>query len=823
MDLICQIEKTSNSVSKDQDDNESLASTIGSDNERQDNNESNALIGNESEDLQKDMPRNESSSSQLNETLDYCEFPEDDSISEANKVCNENLHAHNSNLLSQNKRPGIVSGAKSSKSKKRLLTISPAAPKTKQKNKNSVKQLVNNTAATFLDINKVSPSSESVMLTSTPRKECNTDIVTDKLLTGVIFNENQSKTKFVLNSGKKEEWKTLKPMARVLAKLGLDLVRENVCVEVIKNLKKKDALEIENDVKKVDTEYAKLNQKNKRFKCHLLTCKFCAFQTESVNVLELHCEFAHIHNDGGLVCAICGYKCTREAEFMFHMEAEHNREGRLFPKKPFYVCPMCPHENRSLKTFKSHVERCAKSFSRKQNLYPSPADSDIPIKKAKKKLKNLATTLSLSVGEALNNVIFPRPPVISNGLPSMPDPATMRSSAPPISCMANMLSSLPYVPPVQPFAINPSWIPTDNNGRLPQQFCSSQLPISIPIASVKPQVITAADAVLRQNNLLSNINFKRIVSTMSRSLDKQPYVTNTEVCEICDSLVRGRVSLQTHFSRAHRIEMHIKVLFRKLPPMSCDRCFKRFWTFRGLIRHLNMFHKTDILNDIELASSYTCKLCGLKQIKYVLAHLRDAHRISVEQVLAMKKCPCCGLFDNLTESLCNHIVSFHRELASDPAIDEYREFYLTAFGQNLNLVQNNVSCGNPFMKLSRRLGYALPVECTFCSEVFRNMEDYEEHCIECHSFRCFYCNEKCSSSMSVDVHLRENHGNEKRLCPLCEHVIPIGEPFINHMKDYHLQQCSVKLNRIDNLFRANSIFSDGSDDALECDNDERVL
>jgi hypothetical protein len=765
-------------------DDESLASTVCSDHENVD-------------DLSQDSrPVDAGSSEPLNDTFDYGGTGDDSAMiptdTETAAVADSEQQSSTASV-GKKKRNKLIHTKVSGK-RKALSKLS-----SKQQ-----KQVAKNYQDAFQHI--------GAMLTSTPTKDAAATVQKMQeegdAAAEVVPPLSKINRKIALGTEENVEWKVLKPMARLLAKVGLNLVRQNVCIELARSLRNSAVLsntESESAIQKLKDEGMRLALHNERLSLSpVLDCKSCAFWSTSINVLEHHYEFAHEPTVGVLQCAMCGFECALENEFVFHMEAEHARQGRIRPKSLFYVCPTCPHENRTDKVFKTHLEKCLKSYKPKSNLGPSVADSDIPIKKAKK-AASVAPSLMLTSNEMPE--VAPLPLFTNHQAMNSVNNILLQSQANRSLNAVSAHSGLANIPTVFPGGQMPymSAQPRASYTSGPTaQFTAStgsslpQFSVRVPSGpAIHPLVLSAEANALRQNGLPANIEFQSIVNAVPRTLNTADYLMQVEVCELCDAFVRGRSSLRVHLNRAHKIDVHHSVLTCKLPPVTCDRCTQRFWTTQGLRRHVKLSHDGDNINKIR-APTYTCSICGVKHVNHVLEHLRDEHGISVSQVLAMKQCPCCGELDNSLASLYEHMLASHVELALDHAFDEYREL-LQGFIASIDVEANLPAApiGGPFSALSHQLGKSLPPECTVCAETFADEMEYEQHCHDEHWFACLYCDCKFADSGSAREHVGSVHASETRPCPICDDAVPIGAFYTRHMAERHLQSCSVSVKSIE--------------------------
>ncbi|XP_022246275.1 uncharacterized protein LOC111086696 [Limulus polyphemus] len=99
---------------------------------------------------------------------------------------------------------------------------------------------------------------------------------------------------------------------------------------------------------------------NEPFVFPLKKCEFCDFKTESVHALEEHCTTVDSLLRKEYKCHFCGF-CTKDPKaLLFHIEALHNRKGKLECSSCIYFCTQCSFETNNKKIFKRHLNKCQK-------------------------------------------------------------------------------------------------------------------------------------------------------------------------------------------------------------------------------------------------------------------------------------------------------------------------------------------------------------------------------------------------------------------------------------------------------------------------------
>ena len=687
--------------------------------------------------------------------------------------------------------------------------------------KESVENLVTSTEKTVSDV-KV-PSGNQV---NGEVKEKKTDSGGNKVHKSTEENDDGrkklSKVTQVLK-GAKAQTLNLRPIAQMLFDIGMDLTRQNVYRDLIKIQKKKDAMDkLEAKEKEqlalLGESYDNLLGKNESFMLDTMQCTHCGYKTDSVNVMELHRDYAHDQETNSFTCGICGNVTKVAQGFLYHMEAVHHRKGRLVLKHAFFVCPYCPYESNSRGTFQRHMERCTKLFRESHNLVPVAPDCDIPLKlikpPEKKQLKvapkpvpppkptvrevlktpvnrpativpapiqEKAQVTKVPVNQVSHQIAQKSASVLTRPPPPRPPvpPPHPPVPQPPVAQSQPSSPAQPTAPLVQ---MNGQWYRLTTIGA--QQFL---LPAPAPSVNQMP--------VNRPQIIVQNQPTVPPVQGQGKS-------GNFEVCEICGGFVKDRDSLRIHFYWAHKVDIHKDVFKAQEAPLVCPICQKlgkdvRFWTYQGLSRHRSTDHK-----DVNTSSTGTDRKSEpnglMKEIPkqcVVCAHVykntttpqqywshMEMHGITPTKLFLLRKCLICGVAINEPKRLERHLLTSHASLFDKKVL--------------VSGVKGNTPAGNTKQVMKSPPKSKQLIVCDMCKLSFPTEVVYHRHLDVAHTLKCTRCSQKLNSREVLMRHFHNSHGNEKDACSICNKLVKIGRCMVRHLKSEHVKACSVSLTRL---------------------------
>ncbi|KAK2154345.1 hypothetical protein LSH36_270g02012 [Paralvinella palmiformis] len=545
----------------------------------------------------------------------------------------------------------------------------------------------------------------------------------------------------------------LRPFARLLFDLGLDLTRQHVYKDLIRvQTKKQQHNKLNNkDEKQLDKlkdAYTYLVEKNKYFALDSHKCPRCDHKRESVNALEFHKEFDHRG-----ACTMCEFVTGNASAYYFHMEAEHNRQGRVEPVLGLYVCPYCPYEHHNArKNYLKHVMKCEKAFILKQNLKPMPADCDIPLK---------TSPMSIHQTIGAKNIRQP-PPLIKKPELSMPhiSPAT-RNFAPSVlggvtrSLLPGQLTLPPWLNIQE--SQGPQLVQMGNQYFLvvTQNGQTFMTPMTIGTVADVPSTIQQVG---------------RQPKTGSRGTDSKTKGSARgafEICEICGGFVKDRDSLRIHFFWAHKIEIHPLLMKDREPALKCNHvnCSRRFWTYQGYQRHVTVTHGGEAGK--APTPGMTCYVCGVNTVDFI-THMTSKHPQVVKHMLSQMRCVVCQDALPTETALESHMFIEHKDV-----VTKYGSLITgpkkNIPGQSQEKAQskaNSSSKGSPSVAAVDTL-----IECSYCDAEF-------------------------TSSGAYAAHFSKQHANIKESCSVCKEDVLVGQQFIDHVTDKHLKKLSIPVKRI---------------------------
>ena len=611
-----------------------------------------------------------------------------------------------------------------------------------------------------------------------------------------------------LNKGVTEN-EELRPVAELLFGLGLNLAKQQVYEDlsrVHKKQKQRDSLS-EHGVQyfeMYDNKYESFCKTNAPLTLKLLHCKECSFKTESDNVMQWHLEFAHGQDVNAYQCSFCDFVGKQPGEFFFHMEAEHNRKGRIYMKHAFFSCALCPFENNSRKALIKHQQKCERSFKIKRNLEPAPTDCDIPLKLVKPRVPAAKpVTKPPPITNTPRNVVNQQTSRQQQSYAEMQ--AKMRQQAAQRQVAAqtsNMLNLLPRQ--AQNSAVSQMLQQMPIMGATNQHM---QIPLYTGVQQMAAAAVSAAAAAQKRDRsappplqkapkLASNISSGNSNPTPSMPTGA---ASRFEICEICGGFVKDRESLRIHFYWAHKVDIQKNVFQKKQPHLMCEFCPQRFWTYQGLARHRQIIHSkqaTVTSNGTSTGSTHTankqtnsqnkpqhnCILCGAVNVAHLLNHLSNAHNITLQTMFKQKRCLCCGASFSEEKLLERHMLNSHSDLFRIKPHSKKTPTKLSSpqsIGTNKHVENEKKSVG-----------------CPMCKTRFPSSAEFDVHFAKVHSYKCHRCQQVYSSQEMLPKHWHEVHAKETEPCQVCDENVRIGRPYIRHLRSNHLDDFSIKVNRM---------------------------
>ena len=561
--------------------------------------------------------------------------------------------------------------------------------------------------------------------------------------------EEKMKNKYAYLQKGMSDQEELRPVAELLFNVGLNLAKQQVYEDLTRvhdKKKQKDALS--NHGKKFSdlykSKYETFVEANKPFALEVKKCKDCAFKTESDNVLQWHLEFAHGQDNNTYECSFCEFIGKQPGEFFFHMEAEHNRKGRIYMKHAFFSCALCPFENNSKKALMKHQQKCERSFKMRRNLEPAPTDCDIPLK-----------------------LVRPRMP------PVKPMP---KVQAPPPPTVRNMIQSR------QQMAYNDMnklrAQQQQHQQQQQQQSSQNSLIHMMPRQQAMQQRNMAGQQQHQSPSASKNPVGRPRTKPVTPSIPTGA-ASRFEICEICGGFVKDRESLRVHFYWAHRVDIQKNVFDHKQPHLMCEFCPQRFWTYQGLARHRQISHNKQQQTQTPNRNSkpqHNCILCGAQNVTHLLNHLSNAHNITLQTMFKQKRCLCCGASFNEEKMLERHMLNSHSDL-----------FRIKPHAKKS---PNKMGPSSPKEKKA--------VSCPLCKSRFQTHAAFDAHFASSHSnMKCHRCPETFTSQEAVLIHWHDVHAKETEECQLCDEVMKIGRPYLRHIRCKHLQEFSINIERMD--------------------------
>ncbi|XP_005101313.1 MOG interacting and ectopic P-granules protein 1 [Aplysia californica] len=564
----------------------------------------------------------------------------------------------------------------------------------------------------------------------------------------------------------------LGPLAKFLFDIGSDLIKESVYHELVKIQSKKHDEEKLTEKEKEDLEklkeiekdlYATIGHLKLKMKKR---CKTCHFQTESTNVLYLHKQFPHEENKL-LHCSHCKFTSKQPMAYKFHVEAEHNIQPRVYDKKAFYECDMCPYENNQEQKVVLHKQRCLKQFRPHFNLHPSCLSG-------------------AEINLCLENIFYK--PVVPKNLKLLQQKhaqqqaalAEARRQQAQVQALAAQKNAAAAAAKKQlanqrlPQAIAPRQLQGSQMNRLPSQSRGHQQSMRFNENSV-PKGVRPTVA-----NMLNN---RQNIPTHGPA---QHGSANTaggfEVCEICGGYVKDRKALRIHFFYAHRIDLPFNLFERTQAPLYCATCYVRFWTAQGLRKHIDT-HKEENQTQGVVGK---CISCG-HQVLNLLLHMRIVHNREIQHYINALMCMFCGSHFGSRAEVERHIKFIHGNI--DPISGAIK-------GKGSPSVQSSPQQSQKGS--SKRSGNSAPLKgsvCVLCNLNFGRNVDLTRHCMRMHH-TCMKCGMVVIDKASLMKHTCLSSPSGTRNCAMCEETGFHPAYFVKHLRDKHLKKFSIKIARL---------------------------
>ncbi|XP_016838969.2 uncharacterized protein LOC107980842 [Nasonia vitripennis] len=190
--------------------------------------------------------------------------------------------------------------------------------------------------------------------------------------------------------------------------------------------------------------------------------------------------------------------------------------------------------------------------------------------------------------------------------------------------------------------------------------------ITIPINRLSMQTHEAAQQqqeVQKESQENSSANETR-PSLLGWSFSMNPEDSDTFVkCEICDGYGKDLHHLRNHLLWAHNVKVQTTMIHT--PPLYCHRCAYRFFTDKGLERHLLGTHGLVTTNMQECANSGEdaglCPVNNCRKVhqKKLLDHVRIDHGMILKPAHLLYRCTMCTTTSATYEEFLKHTYSTH--------------------------------------------------------------------------------------------------------------------------------------------------------------------
>jgi len=162
---------------------------------------------------------------------------------------------------------------------------------------------------------------------------------------------------------------------------------------------------------------------------------------------------------------------------------------------------------------------------------------------------------------------------------------------------------------------------------------------------------------------ISSISSKKPNGSVSSA--KSPVVVldrlSVLVCEVCGSVFEKPQHLCFHLQKAHGIAVSEKDFHQGSPSkaMQCFCCSLRFFSKRGLSRHMRIVHELS-------PDEYTCSRCSQTGIVDPIEHFLVKHNVTLRTMVEWRVCYLCKLNFTTVTDVEKHVVSAHANIFPSP-------------------------------------------------------------------------------------------------------------------------------------------------------------
>ncbi|XP_048488377.1 MOG interacting and ectopic P-granules protein 1 isoform X2 [Plutella xylostella] len=427
--------------------------------------------------------------------------------------------------------------------------------------------------------------------------------------------------------------------------IGQNLVQEFVQIDLLKQQTRKLNREKKggHSTRATETSLASLRknielskESNEPFTFNQVKCEFCTFKSESMLTMANHLEVPHMKNNL-YRCNFCPFEIKSPHDILMHMEKEHSVRGRLERAPAGHQCVNCPFEDNGKGKLARHIISCAKRFKPDMNLCP-PVEWEPPAKIPK---------IAKQRGNAGYNSGYNRPAAPVRGV----------SVGNIMSAMATF-KTRPRTPAVPALTRAPVTA-------MPALRGMNNVPVPLQV----PGLTTPSGKPARPLQQAPSIS----ITPLPRNPQPgSPLALGTQakgtfvICEICDGYIKDLEQLRNHMLWTHQVKIHPKMIYNR-PPLNCQKCQFRFFTDRGLERHLLGSHGLVTSSMQEAANkgkdAGRCPVCGRVYQWKLLSHVARDHKLTLKPAHLSYKCTVCTATFGMYKQFENHVYSAHRVVA----------------------------------------------------------------------------------------------------------------------------------------------------------------
>ncbi|KAG8238807.1 hypothetical protein J437_LFUL010521 [Ladona fulva] len=261
--------------------------------------------------------------------------------------------------------------------------------------------------------------------------------------------------------------------------------------------------------------------------------------------------------------------------------------------------------------------------------------------------------------------------------------------------------------------------------------------------------------------------------------------------------------LRNHMQWIHKVKIHPKMIYNR-PPLNCQKCQFRFFTDQGLERHLLGSHGLVTSSMQEAANKGKdggrCPVCGRVYQWKLLNHVARGHNLTLKPAHLSYKCTVCTATFGMYKQFENHVYSAH-SVGPKRGIGEKKP----------GMPVSSLTAGQQPSTTASSSSSHRPQSSQHTDNLLKPLKINDEITIipqpPSGSVGQLLVHGPCPGKPGSIVRPNQPHRlNQKHVCQMCDARFD-GAAFgqlVNHYKRKHLQDCKVKLPKVDQCSKCKS-------------------